>query len=265
AGRAQATYTPTDLAALTADLASTFRSVVERAGLRLVLDCPPLPAPVYVDRDMWEKIVLNLLSNAFKFTLEGEITVTLRRVGATATLNVRDTGAGIPPEELPRLFERFHRVQGSVARTYEGSGIGLALVQELVKLHGGQITVESRLGEGTAFAVTLPFGSAHLPTDRIGAEGTLAQTAVGAAPFVEEARRWLTGEQRADGGASDESGTRTGVAERITAEQGAAATGEAEHAWLLVADDNADMRDYLRRLLGARYHVATVANGAEAL
>jgi signal transduction histidine kinase len=168
AGRIQAVYEPIDLAALTADLASVFRSAVERAGMKLIVDCPPLEEPVYVDREMWEKIVLNLLSNAFKFTFEGEIEVRLRiadcglrieeeRVGKrtgkrrkkksatpnpqSATLTVRDTGTGIPAEELPRLFERFHRVKGARGRSYEGSGIGLALVQELVKLHGGDMRV----------------------------------------------------------------------------------------------------------------------------
>ena len=101
--------------------------------MTLAIDCPPLSQAVYIDRDMWEKIVLNLVSNAFKFTFEGEIAVTLREDGGTAVLTVWDTGTGIPEAELPRLFERFHRVEGVVGRTHEGSGIGLALVQELVK------------------------------------------------------------------------------------------------------------------------------------
>ena len=89
---------------------------------------------------MWEKIVLNLLSNAFKFTFEGEIEVSLREADGFAELSVRDTGVGIPEAELPKLFERFHRIEGQKSRTHEGSGIGLALVQELVKLHGGIVT-----------------------------------------------------------------------------------------------------------------------------
>src|SRR5690606_1995566 len=130
---------PTDLSALTAELASNFRSATERGGLDLDVDCPPLPRAVHVDREMWEKIVLNLLSNAFKFTLEGGIQVSLRARGDAAVLTVRDTGTGIPASELPRLFERFHRVEGARGRSFEGSGIGLALVQELVRLHGGTI------------------------------------------------------------------------------------------------------------------------------
>ena len=144
ASRIQATYEPTDLAAYTAELAGVFRSLIEKAGLRLVVDCPTpledLPEPVYVDRTMWEKIVFNLLSNAFKFTFSGEIEVTLRRVAGNAVeLAVSDTGVGVPAAEVDRLFERFHRVEGTRARTFEGSGIGLALTQELVRLHGGTI------------------------------------------------------------------------------------------------------------------------------
>ena len=116
----QAVYEPTDLAALTAELASNFRSACEKAGLSLVVDCPPLPEPVYVDRDMWEKVVLNLVSNAFKFTLEGAIAVGLRPAGVAAELTVRDTGTGIPAEELPRIFERFHRVEGRAAGRTRG-------------------------------------------------------------------------------------------------------------------------------------------------
>jgi len=113
AGRVQASYEPVDLAALTRDLASAFRSAVEKGGVRFEVDCPPLPQPVYVDRSMWEKVVLNLLSNAFKYTLEGEITVSLTRIDDRVELRVRDTGTGIPATELPHIFERFHRIEGS--------------------------------------------------------------------------------------------------------------------------------------------------------
>ena len=247
AGRAEAVYEPVDLSALTADLASTFRSAVERAGLALIVDCAPLPESVHVDREMWEKIVLNLLSNAFKFTFDGAITVALRAAGPRVDLSVGDTGTGIPARELPHLFERFHRVRDARGRTHEGSGIGLALVQELVKLHGGTAAVTSELGRGSTFTVTIPFGHAHLPADRIGATRTMTSTALGAAPFVEEALRWLPEEITPD------------VAEPSTAP--IATRGER----ILLADDNADMRDYVRRLLGQHWIVEAVGDGRAAL
>src|SRR5262249_30618615 len=157
----------------------------ERGGLSLVIDCPPLGEPAFVDRTMWEKVVLNLLSNAFKYTLEGEIAVSLRRAHHAAELEVRDTGTGIPAEEMPRLFERFHRIEHARGRTHEGSGIGLALVEELVRLHGGRITAESEIGKGTTFTVILPLGSAHLPPGQIGGRTPVPAT-TGAAAFVEE-------------------------------------------------------------------------------
>jgi PAS domain S-box-containing protein len=145
AGRIQASFEPTDLSSLTSELASVWRSAIERAGVKLNIDCTAIGEPAYVDREMWEKIVLNLLSNAFKFTFEGEIEVALRLGDRAVTLTVRDTGTGIPEEELPRLFDRFHRVKGARSRSYEGSGIGLALVHELVRLHGGTVHVGPRV------------------------------------------------------------------------------------------------------------------------
>jgi PAS domain S-box-containing protein len=249
AGRAQASYQPIDLAALTADLASNFRSACEKAGLALRVDCPPLPEPVYVDRDMWEKVVLNLLSNAFKFTWEGGIDVSLRAEGRRAVLRVRDSGVGIPEAELPRVFERFHRVEGAHGRTYEGTGIGLALVQELVRLHGGEVAVESRPGD-TAFTVSLPLGSAHLSRERIGAAPGRIATATSAAPYVEEALRSLDGASWA-ADAAPEAAAELGVS---------AASGR-----ILLVDDNADMRDYVQRLLGAHFDVETAPDGERAL
>ncbi|KAA5611237.1 response regulator [Rhodovastum atsumiense] len=250
AGRVQARFEPTDLAGLTIDLASNFRSACERAGLDLRADCPPLGAPVHVDREMWEKIVLNLLSNAFKYTLDGGIAVSLRNAGAVAELVVRDSGVGIAAEELPRLFERFHRIEGQRGRTQEGSGIGLALVEELVRLHGGKIGVTSTPGHGTTFTVTVPFGTAHLPPDRIRGERVLASTAVRASAYVEEALRWLP-DDAAPAPACP-------VAEAPDAVAGGPR--------ILLADDNSDVRAYVAQILRqGGYAVETVCDGAAAL
>lgn len=138
AGKAQAIFEPVDLAQLTEDLASGFRSTFDKAGLSLKVSVPQSTDAVYVDRDMWEKIVLNLLSNAFKFTFTGGVTIELAEADGFARLTVADTGTGIPAAQLPSLFERFQRIEGARSRSFEGSGIGLALVQELVKLHGAQ-------------------------------------------------------------------------------------------------------------------------------
>ena len=102
---------------------------------------------------MWEKVLVNLLSNALKHIFQGEIRVSLRWRGEFVDMAVADSGVGIPDPELPRLFERFHRVRGALSRTHEGAGIGLALVKELVNLHGGTVRVESRLGKGRTFIV----------------------------------------------------------------------------------------------------------------
>jgi signal transduction histidine kinase len=250
AGRSRATYQAADLSALTADLASTFRSAIERGGLRFEVDCPPLPEPAFVDPEMWEKIVLNLLSNAFKFTLEGSVRVGLRAVDGQAVLTVEDSGVGIPVDELPRVFERFHRIEGSRSRTHEGSGIGLALVQDLVRLHGGTIDVASRPDHGATFTVRLPLGSAHLDPDRIGLPAGAVPERSSTQAFVAEAERWL------DGGAPPDEEPKPGIG----AGDVAVARGR-----IVLADDNADMRDYLRRLLGGRWGVEAVRTGREAL
>ena len=261
AGRVQAAYEPTDLATFTADLASSFRSAIEKAGMTLIVDCPALDSVVYVDHEMWEKIVLNLLSNAFKYTLEGCITVSLRQKGPMVELVVKDTGVGIPEEELPHMFERFHRVAGTRGRTYEGTGIGLSLVQELVKLHGGTVSVESTHGKGSTFTVSLPLGNAHLPTERITGEHTLSSTALHADVYADEALRLLTGQE----------GLFESVPDRVFDGKyepgtGKDVIGEQTHLpRILFADDNADMREYVSRLLQSRYDVQTVPNGKVAL
>ena len=248
-GRVQANYQPTDLAALTAELASGFRSATERAKLFLEVDCTSLSEPVFVDRDMWEKVVLNLLSNAFKFTFEGGITVSVRAMGNGAALTVRDTGVGIPEHELPRLFDRFHRIEGQRSRSFEGSGIGLALVDELVRLHGGTIEVQSKPNQGAEFVIRIPFGTAHLQADQIGATSNQVSTAMRTEILVEEVLRWLP---------DTDAGVDTAVPALFDAPDGSRST-------VLLADDNADMRGYMQHLLRQRYNVTAVADGQAAL
>ncbi len=256
AGRLTASYEPTDLSALTIELASVFRSAIERAGMNLIIDCPPLPEPVYVDRELWEKVVLNLLSNAFKFTFDGEIEVSLRQTGGNIEMTVRDTGTGIPPEEIPRLFERFHRVKGARGRSYEGSGIGLALVQELVKLHGGSVHVESQPGGGSSFIVSVPLGKDHIPADRIQAERAMSSTALTADVYLSEAERWLPNETAAFG---DPLVFSHSPQIRLSDKP------REERELVIVADDNPDMREYVSRLLADEYRVIAVEDGERAV
>ena len=259
AGRVQATYEPTDLAGVTSGITSVFRSAMEKGGLRFSVECDPIDEPVYVDHEMWEKVVSNLLSNAFKFTAEGTVAVTLRRSGSAAELQVRDTGAGIPEDQRARVFERFHRIEGTPARAYEGTGIGLALVQELIKLHGGQVRVESTAGVGSTFIVSIPLGTAHLPPERIHATRSLVSTGIGAKSYVEEARGWLPDDWRLV----------DATMLRSLGPHGSSALPQpqplAARELIVVADDNADMRQYLKHLLGGRYDVHAMADGAEAL
>jgi PAS domain S-box-containing protein len=260
AGRMQVKYQATDLATLTAELASVFRSAMEQAGLDLQVDCPPLDEPVYVDREMWEKVVLNLLSNAFKFTFDGGVTISVRRSpdGACAEMQVRDTGIGIAAEELPHVFERFHRVAGAAGRSIEGSGIGLALVRDLVELHGGSIDASSTLGVGSTFVVRVPLGTAHLAPGAILASDSGTSSARRTQVYVEDAMRWL---QR-----DDDSGRAMAAPASPAPPSDADGAPPADGARILVVDDNADLRDYMRRILTAEgYQVETAVDGQSGL
>jgi signal transduction histidine kinase/serine phosphatase RsbU (regulator of sigma subunit) len=235
AGRAAASFMPVDLARVAAETAAVFRAAAERSGLDLAVD---VPAELWLEADpeMLEKILLNLLSNAYKFTFQGRIELRIR-LDERAVIEVTDTGVGIPPEEIPHLFERFRRIEGTHGRSHEGTGIGLALVHELVALHGGKLSASSTVGAGTTFTVELPLhqegaGEAR-PT-----QPWLEALREG---FGQEALRWEGDE----------------LIERRP-------TGESE-AHVLVVDDNADLREYLSRLLSSRYAVRTAADGAEAL
>jgi signal transduction histidine kinase len=246
AGRMKANHQRTDLAALTTDLASVFRAAIEHAGLRLNVRCDPESLIAFVDPEMWEKVVLNLLSNALKFTFEGGIDLELIASGVEARLTVRDSGVGIDDAELSRIFERFHRVPGARSRSQEGTGIGLALVKELVRLHGGEVAVTSRKGSGSTFIVTLPLRGESARD--LSEDAKLDRTAVDRYSYLEDALR-------AD--ASLDAG--------VHATPAAVVDGHAGAAHILVVDDNADMRAYIRRLLSPYWTVTTAGDGAQAL
>lgn len=241
AGRMEASFEPVDLADYTKELASQFRAVMEKGDLKLEVTVEALSELIYVDRGMWEKIVLNLLSNAFKFTFHGSVQVFIKEHLNEVEFVVQDSGIGISSQELPKIFDRFHRIEGARSRSFEGSGIGLALVHEMVKLHFGKITAESTEGEGTIFRIKLHKGYAHLPADQIKTGILPVSVPDKTSVFIEEASRWLS---------KDLIDT---------------SLHNHDKAVILVIDDNADMRDYLFRMLKENYNVLTAINGREAL
>ncbi|HZZ10245.1 MAG TPA: response regulator [Paraburkholderia sp.] len=253
AGRIQIDTQPTDVAGFTAELASLFQSAIETAGMRLDVDVPAAPVIVSLDREMWEKVVMNLLSNAYKFTFIGSIRVSVRALeDGGASVSVTDTGIGIAGSEVSRLFERFHRVAGAPGRSVEGSGIGLAMVQELVKLHGGTVQVESTLGEGARFTVALPRGAS---VSHESGHAVRAPMSEHARTYADAALRWSP---------DNEIVTAAPVGAPPDEAQAQALPAGAAH--VLVADDNADLREYMRRILSAAGHdVRLAADGQAAL
>lgn len=248
AGRMQMVFKPTDIAKITGDIASNFTSAIANAGLTYEIDCPTLWEPIYLDEEMWEKIVLNLLSNAFKFTFDGKIKVQLSMLADTVELRIVDTGIGISKEDQQHIFERFHRVYQARSRSFEGSGIGLALVSELIKLHGGSIEVESEPGNGTAFIVKIPRGKAHLPAEQVqNGRGEQLSTAIKANVFLEEALRWFPDEVRVHT-----------ITDLETKKQAS------NKPTIILADDNADMREYIKGVLDEYCEVYAVVNGKQA-
>ena len=241
-GRMEPDAVPVDLAQLTRGLAEGFRPAAERAGLTFVVRCEDLPGPVVVDREMYERVVLNLLSNALKYTPEGSVWITLRSLEDRVELAVRDTGVGIAADDVDRAFERFERLPVRPgARSREGAGIGLALVRQLTHLMGGTVTVSSRLGRGSTFTVGLPLDGP--PGAR--SLGIPSVTPEGVDDVLREVDEWVTP-----------------AADVATTVEDRPGTGRPR---ILVAEDNADLRRYLGDVLGEDYDVELVADGLEAV
>jgi signal transduction histidine kinase/FixJ family two-component response regulator len=228
----------TDLPELTRGIAAAFAPAVQRGGLEFVVECMTLTRTAYVDPEMWERIVLNLLSNALKFTLRGQIRLSLSGDDEHITLAVSDTGVGIPPDQVPLVFNRFHRVRGAGGRTEEGAGIGLALVHELVRLHGGTVELDSELKRGSTFTVTVPYG-AESDSPVTNRPDWVREV------HVVEALGW--------------------TATKDSPEIPVTPAGETKGATVLVVEDNADLRSYLAQLLSPYWTIRTAADGELAL
>jgi len=253
AGRMQPTFRKCDLVEFVTQIVESFRPYCEKKGLHLVAELDDCPA-VYLDMEKFDKVVYNLLSNAMKFTNQnGTITVRVLSTGSGCVLQVEDTGIGIAQEQIPFLFERFRQAEGSENRSYEGTGLGLALVKELVEVHGGQVTVDSVYGKGTNFSISLPSGSAHLNAQQVVEEESQVNLSRAA---VELADLELI--------ESTDSYTQDIPQELLLAnlENQKLTTGKGQ--LVLVVDDNPDMRAYVSSILRqAGYQVKTARNGAE--
>lgn len=304
AGRLEGQFRRVDIGALTLDLASTFRSAIEKAGMELHTTMEAIAGEVYVDPELWERIILNLVSNAFKYSQNGSISVDVRQLDGQVEVSVTDTGVGIAEDQLDKIFDRFHRIEHSGGRSLEGTGIGLAMVRELVRLHQGSIVVTSTQGVGSTFLVKIPLGTDHLPAERIVHETTAVTRSRQADAFVVEAMFWvpepdevvpvgdwgegaderrpaINGFSRGDadeaGHAAAEAATdglsrgdadaaTDGILRGVAGGVGYAATGGAGSRYcVLLADDNGDMREYVRRLLAPQFTVITARDGQEAL
>jgi len=255
AGRMQPSFRPCDLVDFVDQTVASFRPYCDRKGIQLITQLTPCP-PVYLDLEKFDKVLYNLLSNAMKFTPGGgSISVSLEPAGDHCLLKVIDTGIGIRPDQIPYLFERFRQAEGSASRSYEGSGLGLALVKELVELHGGQISVDSTYGEGSTFTIWVQTGVAHLPPQQVidvQAELQQNRAAIELADIEADLQ--------------DFEPLPTLQSSLPTENSESDASTKPPTAQILVVDDNADVRTYVSGILQERgYQVLLARNGAEGL
>jgi signal transduction histidine kinase/class 3 adenylate cyclase len=238
-----------DLNAFVEERAAHFRPAAEQRGVNLQVTLDPKleDGDLYVDREKLDRLLVNLLSNAVKFTHEGTIEVATERVGGSARITVSDTGVGIPPDELPHIFDRFRQADMGTAREYAGTGIGLALVKEIAELHGGDVAAHSRPGKGSAFHVTLPLGRSHLSPASVVDEHDPVERP-GTSPAALLVREGV--------------GSESGVEEANAA---AVAAFDATRPTVIYAEDNADLRRHVRDLLAEHYNVFVAPDGEAAL
>jgi signal transduction histidine kinase len=258
-GRMEVKREPLEVAEFVKGLASAARQVADDKRLRLETFVDPALGTVLGDRDKLEKIVLNLLFNALKFTpAGGRVELRAEKRGEELVLVVADTGMGISEKSLPFVFDRFWQADGSSKRKYQGVGIGLALVKELVEIQGGKVTVQSQEGKGTTFTVTLPYQKAEpvrTPKPEAAPETALAAAGRGGTVTSEE---WLANLYR-----------RAELFPALTPLQASLrpveAMGNGSLPTILVADDEPDMLRFLKSQLSSHYRVLEAVDGQQAI
>jgi signal transduction histidine kinase/DNA-binding response OmpR family regulator len=247
-GRLRLSIWHSNLAALLRRTVESFLPFAERRGIVLSLEAPAEPVEVWHDETQLEKVFGNLLSNALKFTPPGGHVRVVLREPATADrveVLVQDDGPGIPADQIERIFDRFH--QTAIGRLWPGAGIGLALSRQLIELHGGTITVESREGHGATFTVSLRRGRSHFPAEVLTASDEPPHPRPPAAEIPADA---------------------TDAIDAIDAIEGAEPTpgaAEDDRTTVLVVDDDAEIRAYVRRHLEPTYRVLEAPDGTTGL
>ncbi|CAG8637576.1 3185_t:CDS:2, partial [Ambispora gerdemannii] len=309
AGRLEARYCETNIAKHTLELVSNFESMAKSFGLNFIIDIPnhqeferKLKQKVFLDLDLYEKIVFNLCSNAFKYTWRGSVTVRLytdiKELKEVVVFEVEDTGVGISPEHLSNLFQRFYRIESHQARSHEGTGIGLALVKELATRHGGDIEVESHVDVGSKFKIWMPTGYDHLPLKNVIIESSGdMHDGIGDNRekhlyssldlYLDESKHWIQDEPKFNDISIQQNITladeqtaikslqslnlSSPITDSITSTSRTSpflsekCTDSDKSALILIVDDNTDMRNYLSNVLKTEFKVQCATDGRDAL
>jgi len=255
-----------DLKIFLKNIVSAFDSKAKSKKIDLDCKCNHDEVLVYIDQEKMDKVIFNLLSNSFKFTESGSITISLDKSETQVFIKIKDTGKGIPDKELPHIFDRFRQVDGTTTREQEGTGIGLSLVKEYVELHKGSVEVTSKEGDGTEFTISLPTGIDHLSDIEIDKDPVIEG--------IKQDERNLSGlpELNEEGEYRREidrieliKKTEMSVLEQSESDDPIEQTEIISDETLLIVDDNADMRSFIKSVLENNYNIIEAKDGLEGL
>lgn len=249
----QLQFKPVDIKSISNVIVTLSTHLITKKPITLHNNIPDLLPLVYADESRLQQILLNLIGNAIKFTLEGTVEISAKKVKSQIQIDISDTGIGIAEEQQESIFQSFQQADGSISRKYGGTGLGLAVTKQLVELHGGSITVKSKRGEGSTFSFQLPIASSQLPVDyepeRHDVLSTVQPSPTSGAPLSQD----ILGMQE-EPNYSDETSLSTEV------------TKEEQKPLILVVDDEVVNVQILKNhLQQSQYSVLTAYDGVQAL